>query len=124
MRKQRFIFRVNKTSAIKAINDNFGNIKNAAKSLGIDRESLYNFIKRHELHLVVENARDQLVDIAENSLLELVRAKDVRAVIFVLSTLGKKRGYTTKLDEMGATGGHNVTVVFTQSDKTSSPSMN
>jgi len=70
-----------------------------AKRLGISMPTLYKMIERSQkLKEAFEVATDKILDIAESSLIEKVLLKDVQATLFLLRTVGAKRGYTEKVD--------------------------
>lgn len=77
-----------------------GNVAHTARTLGLDRASLSNRIQRTPaLRQVVEDARQAIVDAAENALLAAVVEKQGWAVCFALKTLGKSRGYVEQMDQ-------------------------
>jgi len=70
-----------------------------AKRLGISMPTLYKMIERSQkLKEAFEVATDKILDIAESSLIQKVLLKDVQATLFLLRTVGAKRGYTEKVD--------------------------
>ena len=92
-----------------------GNVAHTARTLGLDRASLSNRIQRTPaLRQVVEDARQAIVDAAENALLAAVVEKQGWAVCFALKTLGKDRGYveTQIVQQAGA-----VEVVIRREDR-------
>ena len=97
------------TEALKKTN---ANISLAAKSLGVNRSSLYRFIERSpDLKELITDERESLVDIAESALKSAVVAKEAWAVCFTLKTIGKHRGYVERVEQTGANGGpvqHNL----------------
>ena len=79
---------------IKVLNEKNGNILETAKALSITRRCLYNWIEKdEELKQAVIDARETIIDIAENKLLQAINSGDMTAIIFTLKTLGKARGY-------------------------------
>ncbi len=73
-----------------------GNITDASKMLGINRTTLYQYMKDHpELKDTRTEGRAIMTDIAEDWLATRVNEGDWNAVQFVLKTLGKQRGYQT-----------------------------
>lgn len=74
----------------------FGNISVAAKSFGVERQTMYNWIKKDELELSLEEGRETLLDMAENKLAKNIGDGDTTSLIFFLKTQGKKRGYIEK----------------------------
>lgn len=96
---------------VKAIIANRGIISYAADDLGVTPASVYGAIKRYpSVAQALEESRERFVDTAERALLHQVEDGDTTAIIFLLKTLGKKRGYVersetvtidaTKLHEM------------------------
>lgn len=74
-----------------------GNISHAARSLGMNRSALHDRISRTpELVQVVQDARETIVDAAENALYSAVVSKQGWAVCFTLKTIGQSRGYIEK----------------------------
>lgn len=82
-----------------------GNVSHAASALGLTRSGLSNRIHNSEaLQQVLLDARQTIVDTAENALMAAVVAKQGWAVCFALKTLGKDRGYveTQQLQQSGS----------------------
>lgn len=80
-----------------------GNISKAAKHLGCERQTVYNYIDRYKsvasaLKKVRGNKRDYRILLAESNLDERLEAGEWKATEYVLSTLGKKYGYTRRTD--------------------------
>lgn len=87
---------ITKKEFIKATEGTGGIITSIAKKLGKSRVAVYDFInKPHntwtQIHLNQE--REKFIDMAEGALMSKVKDKDMKAVKFTLSTIGKKRGY-------------------------------
>ena len=85
--------------AIKGTGGIAGNI---AKKLGVSRAGWFNWVasqdpevQKHIKHLR-EHEREQMIDVAENSLFSQVQAKEPWATKYTLSTLWKNRGYVEK----------------------------
>jgi len=53
---------------------------------------------------VVAQERESLVDRAESKLMEAVDKGELKAVLFVLETMGKERGWTKRTEVTGADG--------------------
>lgn len=86
--------RLDNESIIEVLNKAYGNLTAAARSLGVTRKALYNWVERdEELQQAVRDARESIIDIAENKLLQAINSGDMTAIIFTLKTLGKARGY-------------------------------
>lgn len=77
-----------------AIRESGGFITKAAQMLKISIGSLQNYIKaKSTLREALFETRAEFVDEAEQSLRELVRAKNLTATIFTLKCLAQDRGY-------------------------------
>jgi len=97
--------RFTKTAVRIALEDARGIKSDAARKLGVSRQTLDNYMVRYpELKEVMDKARDSLVDAAESKLSMLVEAGEIRAVLFTLETLGKNRGYSKRTEVTGADG--------------------
>ena len=82
-----------------------GNVYLASKKLGVDRGSLYRFVKKHpKIQEVINQARESMVDIGESKLKQAVLKGEAWAVCFTLKTLGKSRGYVEQLQHAGPDG--------------------
>ena len=75
-----------------------GMIRSIAKVLGITRWQAMKLAKEFGVTDVLDDFREELVDIAENKLLESIQKGDITAIIYTLKTLGRYRGYTEKLE--------------------------
>jgi len=72
----------------------YGHVYMAANMLGMSHQALYKRIaKSPDLAEICEKHRGTLVDTAEIQIRRLVNQGDFAAVKFVLSTLGRDRGY-------------------------------
>lgn len=95
----------------QAIKQKDGNITEVAEAFGVARSTIYRKIKKHEsLKVVLEDARESLVDLAEGQLRREVRKGNITAIIFTLKTLGKSRGYVERQEVTGADGGPVIVV--------------
>lgn len=86
-----------------------GNIVKAAEIAGCDRKTVYNMIERYKtLKRVVDEQRrikKQIrVELAECNLDKDLEAGEWSATRFVLSTLGKEEGYSTRSEVAGVPG--------------------
>ena len=78
-----------------ALRSTFGLVEPAARLLQMDGGNLRKYVRTHPRCVAVQiEARAKIKDLAEAQLVQLLNAKDWRAVQFVLLTLGKDRGYT------------------------------
>jgi hypothetical protein len=67
-----------------------------AKSLGVERVTLYKWIEDEALEDAVIEGRNARLDFAENKLDKKIESGDTTAIIFLLKTLGKERGYVER----------------------------
>lgn len=98
-----------------AIKKTAGNVSQAAKALGVSRSTVHRRIAESvTLKQVLEDSREELVDIAESALRREVLNGNITAIIFTLKTQGKSRGYIERAELTGKDGGAvriNVTLV-------------
>ena len=88
---------------LEAISGTGGDISEIARRLGCARSTVYRYMDRYpSVAEAIEDEREELLDLAEEGLMKQVREHDLQAIIFVLKTKGKDRGYTTWID-LGAT---------------------
>ncbi len=69
------------------------------------RQTLDNYLEKYpELQKLVNDERETIVDLAENKLLAALNRDDMRAILFVLETMGKGRGWSKRTEVTGADG--------------------
>lgn len=84
---------------IDALKVTKGMIYLAADRLSCHPDTIYNYAKRYRsVQAEIANQRGRLVDIAELKLHQAVMDGELGAVKYVLSTLGKERGYVEQHD--------------------------
>jgi|SRR5581483_11462813 len=82
---------------ITALKKKKGLVYLAAKSIGCTPQAIYHRMKEEpEVKQAVEDARGQVVDVAEEKLFAAVQGKQPWAIGMVLRTLGKDRGYVER----------------------------
>jgi len=92
-------------SIIDAVNSVNGMVYLAARKIGCNPQTIYNRMKKvPAIREAVENARGELVDIAEQKLRTAVINGEPWSVAMVLKTLGKSRGYVERQEVTGADG--------------------
>jgi hypothetical protein len=84
-------------TVIRAIRAHRGLLAPAAKTLGYDRGTLYNYVARHNLQWVIDECREASLDWAENALWAQIEEGNLTAIIFFLKCLGKSRGYVERI---------------------------
>ena len=101
-----------------ALTRNDGRVYVTAKELGITARAIYDRMNNHpQLKEIVEDARGELVDLAESALKKKVLEGDTAAAIFVSKTLGKERGYTERQEITGANGAPIPVIAFKWTDE-------
>jgi hypothetical protein len=86
--------KVSREQVVQALEASAGMVATAARKLGIHRQTIYNMIKSDPtIKDERQRIRDEVVDLAEATLLGLIRDKNVSAIIFFLKTQGRNRGY-------------------------------
>ncbi len=78
----------------------------AAAKIGCAPNTVRNYVLRHpELQEVVDEVRENTLDLAESQLLKALGDGNLTAVIFFLKCRGKQRGYVERAELTGANGG-------------------
>lgn len=73
----------------------------AARNLDVSRRAVYNMIQKHPtVAEAVEEARERIIDVAEGQLFAQVSDGDQKAVMFLLRTLGRNRGYVERAERV------------------------
>jgi hypothetical protein len=83
-----------KVAMLEALEKSLGVVTTAAKSIGITRETHYEWMRTDaEYKAKVEALSDVALDFAESQLHKQIQNGEVSSTIFYLKTKGKKRGY-------------------------------
>ena len=94
-----------KADFIAAYEASLGSVTMAAKKVGIDRTTYYNWCNTdHDFKAACEEAIEMQKDFAESQLLKLIRDGDASSIKFYLQTKGRDRGYGDKIEVTGADG--------------------
>ena len=98
----------------KRIEDKKGNIAAVARSLGVSRGTVYNWIDASAgCRQALDDARETMLDNAESILYEKVLQGSTPELLFFLKTQGKRRGYVEQNEITGANGGEiKIKVVY------------
>ncbi len=84
---------------VEAIKGSGGLVNLVAARLGCGRATVYRYRDRYaSVREALEEERAVFLDMVESRFFELIEAGNVDAILFGLRTLGKDRGYTTKVD--------------------------
>jgi hypothetical protein len=82
-----------------------GKLSLTAKALAVDSTYVRLRIRENpEVNAAYQHARDMIVDIAEQVILKHLYRDSERAAEFILTTLGKDRGYTSRTEITGKDG--------------------
>lgn len=88
-----------KAKFLKVLEQHLGIISYAAEDAGINRRTVYEWMDIDpEFARMVRDINEKQVDFVERKLLENIREKDTRAIIFYMGTKGRNRGYTTRVE--------------------------
>lgn len=91
---------------IDAIRNNNGLLAAAAQDLGVTRTTVYRYVNNYPtIKKALDEARDTVIDEAEGQLYKAVRRGNITAIMFLLKTVGKARGYVERLEHTGEEGG-------------------
>lgn len=98
-----------KSKMIQALIEAKGNVTNACQSVGIARQTHYEWCKEDEGYKSdVDGVLDVAIDYVENKLFERIEDGDTTATIFYLKTIGKRRGYVEKAEIDHTTKGESL----------------
>lgn len=98
-KKRELSTKTRKKRFLDALHASLGNISEAAKAVGINRRTYYDWLKDDpDFAQAAENISEAQVDLVEGKLLERIKEGDTTATIFYLKTKGKKRGWSEKLE--------------------------
>ena len=86
-----------KETILAALLSSDGNISKACGQTNISRTTIYDWIKKDEgFKDKVSYVSEELLDMAEDQLLTMIRNGNLTATIFYLKTKGQARGYIEK----------------------------
>ncbi len=86
-----------KVAMIQALTKSLGVVKMACESVGISRQTHYNWVKDDEAYKqACDNLPEVVLDFAEHHLHKLISQGNPAATIFLLKTKGKRRGYVER----------------------------
>ena len=88
-----------------ALKQTKGLVSLAARRLGCTPRTVRNYAARYEeVRITLHEERDHLLDLAELALFNALARGERWAIIYTLTTLGKERGYTTRVEATGKAG--------------------
>jgi len=86
-----------KVAMIQALTKALGVVKMACESVGISRQTHYNWLKEDAAYKTAcDNLPEVVLDFAEHHLHKLISQGNPAATIFLLKTKGKGRGYVER----------------------------
>ena len=86
-----------KETFLAALLNSDGNISKACGQTNISRTTIYDWIKKDDkFQEKVSYVNEELLDMAEDQLLKMIRKGNLTATIFYLKTKGQSRGYIEK----------------------------
>jgi hypothetical protein len=90
---------------IDALAESMGMISPAARKLGCSRTTVRRYLAEYpEIAEAIEDANEEVNDIAELKLLDAIKRGEAWAICFRLKTKAKNRGYVEKAELTGAKG--------------------
>jgi len=92
--------KITKRKFLKALKGTAGILTQVAKNMDVSRNAVHEYINRTpEVKPLTEQEREQILDIIEGSLINrAVKGEDLKAQMFYLKTIGRKRGYVEKTE--------------------------
>ena len=108
-----------KIAMIQALEKTLGVVSSAARIVGIERKTHYNWLETDEAYkLAVKSIEDVAIDFAESQLHKQIKKGSTPATVFHLKTKGKRRGYIEKqeLDINAEIKPINITLQIDESD--------
>ena len=98
---------------IEAVKGTGGVVATIAKKLGCSWWTAKKYLVRYPtINRAWLDERETMIDNAETGLINAVDSEDAWAIKYTLSTLGKKRGFTERVEVSGEDGGP-ITLTFT-----------
>lgn len=90
---------------IAAVRNQHGLMAAVARELGVSRTTVWRYSKQHPtIRQAFDEERETLLDLAEKKLFEHVQRGSIPAIMFVLKTLGRTRGYVERQEVAGVDG--------------------
>jgi transposase-like protein len=94
-----------KQQVVDALAESMGMISPAARKLGCSRNTVSSYMKEYpEIAEAIEDANEEVNDIAELKLLDAIKRGEAWAICFRLKTKAKHRGYSERAELAGAGG--------------------
>lgn len=103
---------------LNAIKDSGGIVSTIAKRLDCHWNTADKYIKMYpETIQLLQDEAEKILDLCENTMIRAVQNGDVNSAKWILSTKGKKRGYTEKHEiELNNSEGITINILPVQTD--------
>ena len=106
-----------KKALLKAMVKSLGNVTEACKKAGLNRDTYYDYLKNDkDFNKTVNDIAEMRIDHVEGKLDDLIDCDDSKAIIFFLKTKGKNRGYIERT-EIDTTPDNRVTINIVKPEK-------
>ena len=94
--------RLSKTKVIEAIEKMSGNVSAVARACGVSRQAIYQYMDKYpELKEFLHQQREELIDNVESSIFRQALAGNITAMIFILKTQARERGWVERQEISG-----------------------
>jgi len=98
--------RMTKKAILSAIKDSGGIMSTIAKKLGVNWHTAQTWCNKFEdTKQALQNEKDTILDMAESTVFKNIKEGNSQDAKWLLSTMGKKRGYSERHEITGADGG-------------------
>lgn len=98
---------------IEVLEQNGGLLRSSAQKMKVSRTALYKWIEADaSLSASLDSIREGMIDFAEGKLFKLIQDENPQAIFFYLKTIGRKRGYTERLETDITSGGRTIKVTL------------
>lgn len=98
--------RPNRKSLREVVERSSGVVAAVARHYDVTRQTVYSWLDYYDLRNSLQDARDDVLDIAEANIFRAVRAGDLETSKWVLPRLGRQRGWGTNVEVSGVTISH------------------
>jgi len=118
LKKQTLIKKPSNKKIIEVLEKTGGLLKPAATKLGITRQTIYEWIEREpELKEALATIRESMVDMSEGALYKQISEGNTAAILFLLKTQGKHRGYIERSESDITSGGKTIRITLPTPDE-------
>ena|SRR3972149_895842 len=105
----------NQCKFVQAMKDNNFSVSKACASIDISRSTYYKWMESDpEFKQVMDDFREEFIDLAETVLVRAMKADDTDASKFILKHLARKRGYAESSNVDHTSGGERITGIVVE----------